>query len=47
MVMHAAFMSDKARLAAMKKIQTRMKICDYIAAIVGISGVLIMAPEVH
>lgn len=45
--MDEAFLSDQARLARLKRVETPMKICDYIAAIIGVSGVLIMAPEVY
>lgn len=45
--MRDIFLSDKRRQALIKSIETRMKICDYIAAIIGTSGILIMAPEVY
>lgn len=40
-------MSDQRRSAMIKSIETKMKICDYIAAIVGLSGILIMSTEVN
>ena len=41
------FMSEAARLKQLKSIETKMKICDYTAALVACSGILIMAPEVN
>ena len=40
-------MSEAARLKQLKSIETKMKICDYTAALVACSGILIMAPEVN